>query len=339
MRLLIVIALVLPLELMAQTVKLVPLRHKDLLVSQDRYQLSVEIDRMSVQELVKLKATTGFGPATISPTTKYQFIDFLPPLMQATLGKNLLSTTHKEPADRGSLDDTYMLFDENYEGNKLILGSSMNCWGTAWELARLLHPNTKDKLTFTSFWYGRWESQDIMESDQYASVVKGEKKFGDVVLYKIGDTGSEMLFHASTFVGVFGGKEIHFEKIDSADGTPFRLSYADDIRAKYSQVAKSKGSQLKIDYFRYNTPGKKPLPSPHELTIGVTDSIDFKKAFPKTGKAIANLIIMACGDSLGGRCTTTPILIQNYKLKLDTSKNQYIPDPAWLNNKRFVPAN
>ncbi len=326
----------------AQTLRKIPLRHGDLRRHvQDQYLLTVDLSGLNAGALAQVRAQTGFGPTQPVPGRHISLVDFLPPFMQATVGKNLLGVHHYEPVNRALMDEAFTFGDHEYNSKgELAMHSFANCWGTAWEAVRLLHPSTPNKLNFTAFWYGRYDAELYLEKNTFSDPVTGARRFGDVVLYKVKRAGMDELLHASVVVGTFAGQEVHFEKIDSLDGTPYRLALGEDIAAKYTDAARDMGGELVTSTRRFNGRGKLPLPEARRLAAPITTpTVDYRALFPRSGLAIARLFIAACGDKRMGGCEPFPVLLQDYRITQDRASGRHVLDPTWQNNARLVPAN
>lgn len=162
---------------------------------------------------------------------KYTFLDFLPPLLQATSGLHFRSS--RTVRDLPSFLNGQV---EKYVEQDVLLTS--NCWGFAWEL--LLQADNADiqALTIstadpTSAWRAfTGPSFDLIQSSRAKPklledpVLRNKKlKGGDVLLiwHKNPTTasGSDLyLDHVATLID----KDVYYEKSGSGDRVPFRLN-------------------------------------------------------------------------------------------------------------------
>lgn len=88
-------------------------------------------------------------------------------------------------------------------------------------------------------------------------------------------SGTTLIMHTAIVVS----KEILFEKTDSSDDDPYRLSLRKDAYTKFEHIF---GSDLVIDYRRFNGAGKEPIPAPRLPTQEVDERLAtvLKTAFP-----------------------------------------------------------
>lgn len=226
---------------------------------QDKYVLQINIGRVSAEQFAKLHAMYG-GQSQVpyNANKAYNLIDFLPPVIQATVNQTFEPKSYNTMA----LSDAFDVTDENMTGELWGLmknGASFftNCWGTSMEVIKFLRdPQMK---TYTFSWPARWSTDETLKSDTYSKMVRSNQtRFGDMMLVSMKDDGATgemayMLQHSAVVLG----ENLLFEKTDTTENDPYRLSLKADVLSKYSELF---GKNGKIQFRRFSA-DKEPLPT------------------------------------------------------------------------------
>jgi hypothetical protein len=225
----------------------------------DQYYLNIKIGSVSPEQFIQLKALYGnLSQVPYEAQKNYNLIDFLPPVIQATVNHSFFSRNY----NTDKLDPRKLKTDEDREAFWGIMKNGVsfftNCWNTTIETLRFLNTtNLPPQNLYTIRWPGRWEADDMLKSDDFSAEVESQNaQFGDAMLIsQISPAGEEftMLQHSALVLG----NNLVFEKTDGSKDDPFRLSLRSDVVEKYNHIFEK---ELSIKFRRYGG-SKKPLPA------------------------------------------------------------------------------
>lgn len=164
-------------------------------------------------------------PLSYDKNTSYDLTDFLPAKMQALLNKRLDVRTRSSKA----LSEVDLFYK-----NEGIIYSTINCWGTVWELIR----DPSARTPFVTFLSSRRYAQKLLESDAYSvAIAPGNARFLDPIFFYSESHGVRRLEHGANFVF----KDFFFERTDSSSESFFRLVRFDDMSARLKSTFGNSG--------------------------------------------------------------------------------------------------
>lgn len=303
----------------AKAVKLVDPRFKSLSEPEDRYYLEVKLGRLSLEQYNSMMALYGNKSRVAYDAKKeYDLVDFLHPAIQATVnqvfGYNSYDTSGLMDFDPESLpeDDVMVIWPIQKNG----VSSYSNCWNTTTQVLRLQHVSTDpNNMLYQIYWPGRWEIDSELKSEELSFAVKaGEERAGDALLVSnSGDMAVEdgqggMIQHTAILLS----ESLVFEKTDSSEDDPYRISFRKDVLTKYQRIFE-KG--LSIGYRRYNQAGQKTFSLAKASKL--KDSLTAKgfALIQKLVPAIADLLLVSgCETGLGGGCDVVITELHDFKV-------------------------
>lgn len=299
--------------------------------NEDKYALQINIGRVTAEQFAKLKAIYGnFSNVPYDSNKAYDLVDFLPPAVQATVNKTFTPKIYDTSA-LVSMDFTEdEMTGELWGLQKNGVSFFTNCWGTTIEVLKSLRPRPADEAnTYILSWPGRWDTSDLFMDAKYSSAARENAlRFSDVLTVWSKETGTLSIQHTALILG----KNLVFEKTDSSENDPYRLSLKADVLAKYTKFFE--GKEI-IRYRRFGTE-KQPIPMstpgsdffPPELTAKIL------KAIP--GLPLDSMEA-GCEDRLGGGCDLTYSEMRILKIDIDakTGRGRLSGDERGL--KQFKP--
>lgn len=301
---------ILALGLQPQVYKVTTSQLKNLSYDQDKYVLQINIGRVTPEQFAKLHAMYGGqSQVTYDANKAYNLIDFLPPVIQATVNHTFTSKTY----DTMALSNEFDPSDENMTGELWGLiknGAAFftNCWGTSMEVVKFMRD--PQLTTYTFSWPARWSVDETLKSDDYSKMVRSNQlRMGDVMLVSMKDTGmGYMLQHTAVILG----ENLVFEKTDTSESDPYRLSMRSDVLAKYNELF---GKQGKVQYRRFSA-DKKPLPM-ETPTKDPFDNATMAKIHRLAPEVPLDHLSIGCETRLGGGCDIIYSEIRFVQLTID----------------------
>lgn len=285
-------------------------RLKNLTYLQDRYLLSVGIGRVNAQQFAKLKALYG-GLSAVSYDSQrnYNLIDFLPPAIQATVNKTFTQTGISGLA-LGDVETSDEVREELWGIQKNGVNFFTNCWGTTTEVLRSLRARGP-KNPFTLAWPARWTADDHFRNEKYSSTINESSiQFGDVLTVSQ-KTGEDVMLQHTAFVI---NKALVFEKTDTMDDDPYRLSLRADVLSKYKEVFK--GEEV-FQYRRFSV-DKEIIPTETAVNPAEYFSPAALKVLRETLPQVpVNNLTFGCETGLGGGCDPTANEIRVIDIVID----------------------
>lgn len=324
----------------AEAVKLVDPRLEKLEYTEDRYYLEVRLGRLTLDQYENLMAHYGNASrVAYDPRKEYELLDFLHPAIQATANKAL----EPEGYDTESL---YALdFDQLGEETQSIVwpleknGVSFlaNCWNTTTQILRLMHPDlARQEMNYSIYWPGRWSINDELKSSELSRLVGEEEiRAGDALLISAtGDLADSegMIQHTALVLS----DSLVFEKTDSSENDPFRISFREDVLKKYRGIFEPEF--MVTEYRRYNELGRKTfvLPRPGLLRDEISP-----KDLPLLEKAIPDILdlrlVAGCETGLGGGCDLGYSQMEDFKVITDPKTGRGILEGNRKLLGRFIP--
>lgn len=202
--------------------------------------LDVRFGKLSQPQFDALKQEFGgLSQVKYDAAREYTAVDFLPPVMQGLVGRDL------DPGNPVKVPGSARFNNKMNEGvggrGDLEIGSTPNCHGTAWEMMRAYQNPTSPHVHLL---YGdaqlagpayenaeRFESLGKAAADETPAFLK-DLRPGDVVTFR---QGEYTLLHSAVYVG--GG--LFFEKPDTEsdqyDESPYRLVTYDQAVAPIAE--------------------------------------------------------------------------------------------------------
>jgi len=279
---------------------------------QDKYALQVNIGRVTAAQFAKLHAMYGGQSQVAYDTNKsYNLIDFLPPVIQATV--NHTFTVKKY--DIAALSDDYYASDESMKGELWELSPLVkngvtlvtNCWGTSIEVVKHLRDPQLNNYIFS--WPSRQNVDFDLKSDKHSKMVRSNQlRFGDMMLVSKKEGADFMLQHTAIILG----ENLVFEKTDTSENDPYRLSLKSDVLAKYEELFRSKG---RVQFRRFSA-DKEPLPikSPLKEPFEIAAMEKIRRLAPEVPLDRLNV---GCESGLGGGCEVFYTEIKTVQLIID----------------------
>ncbi len=263
----------------------------ELSYEQDRYYLSVQLGKVSQAQFDSLNAFYG-SPSQVAYETsrKYDLSDFLPPSIQAVINQSFSPIFH---ITDGLYSQKYEYLLDTDSGMDLWalrkngLSTVTNCWNTTFEnLNAILFKKQTYRLTVPS----RWTAND--EVDIVSTVIADDDvQLWDMLVIREKSLVAEdtsMLMHTAIFLN----KNVVFEKTDSSENDPYRMSLVKDVLAKYKEIF---GDQLVVEYRRVVQPFL-------EKEYYVQDPIILELIKQQDATVNTDFIAAGCETGLGGGC-------------------------------------
>lgn len=256
----------------------------------------VQFGKLSPSQFDALKAEFGGrSQARYDANRSYSATDFLPPMLQGLIGKDLDTGAPVEIPGTEALAADLMS-----EGN-LTIGSSPNCHGTAWEAARAFQGQTGAHVQFA---YGDATTAQGVYLDlvKVARTEPGQKldlsklKPGDIVSFGTADsTGAERdLLHSAVYAG--GG--LFFEKPDTESDdyreTPYRLVTLEQALAPIKHYVGDE--PLVLTSLR----PKGPLASPAQTFAATDGPNELEALLQKRGETTGKPLVLELYLGMGG---------------------------------------
>jgi hypothetical protein len=263
--------------------------------AQDLMTRSVDVSfgTLSRPQFDALKAEFGGKSAVpFDANRAYSAIDFLPPVLQGLVNRDL------DTGNNITIPGTRKLAEEMRMGDLVEIGSTPNCHGTAWEMMRAYQGNAS---THVQLAYGDAQLIGDRYSTEFTAIATakpGEKldtsklQPGDVVTFARHhpEFGEMDLLHSAVYVG--GG--LYFEKPDTESDkyaeSPYRLVTLEQVTAPTADFLSEQPSMT----------ARRPnaaLPPPAEA---------FASSSEDTGKLEA--LLNKRGESIGRPLTTELIM-------------------------------
>lgn len=303
----------------AKAVKLVDPRFKSLAEPEDRYYLEVKLGRLTLEQYNSMMALYGNKSRVAYDAKKeYDLVDFLHPAIQATVnqvfGYNTYDTSGLTDFDPESVpeDDIMVIWPIQKNG----VSSYSNCWNTTTQILRLQHASTDpNNMLYQIYWPGRWNINDELKSDEISSAVSAaQTRAGDALL--VSNVGpmdeavdaSGMIQHTALLLS----DSLVFEKTDSTEDDPYRISFRRDVLTKYERIFE-KG--LRIDYRRYNQTGQKTFSFATASTLKESLTAKGFALIQKLVPALVNIpLVSGCETGLGGGCDVVTTELHDFKV-------------------------
>ncbi|MBS1970220.1 MAG: hypothetical protein JSU04_07920 [Bdellovibrionales bacterium] len=299
--------------------------------NEDKYALQINIGHVTAEQFAKLKSLYGnFSQVPYDSNKAYDLVDFLPPAIQATVNKTFTPKNYDTSA-LVSMDFT----DDEMTGELWGLqkgGVSFitNCWGTTIEVLKSLHSRPANEAnTYILSWPGRWDTGELFMDTKYNSTARENAlRFGDALTVWSKETGALSIQHTALILG----KNLVFEKTDTSEDDPYRLSLRADVLAKFAKLFEGK----EIIRYRRFGPEKQPIPMSNPGSGFFSPELTAKilKAIP--GLPLDSMEA-GCEDRLGGGCDLTYSEMRILKIEIDakTGRGRLSGDERGL--KQFKP--
>lgn len=279
----------------------------DLSYEQDRYYLSVQFGKVSQTQFDALKSFYGSrSQVAYQDTRSYDLSDFLPPSIQAVINQTFSPIFHNTD---GLYSEKYEYLLDTDSGmdfwalRKNGLSTVTNCWNTTFEnINAIVFGKNTYRLTVPS----RWTAGD--EVDAASKVIdRDDVQLWDMLVIREKSFVSEdssMLMHTALFLN----KNVVFEKTDSSENDPYRLSLVKDVLAKYKEIF---GEHLIVEYRRATQPFL-------QTEVYMQDPIILELIKKLDASVNTDFISAGCETGMGGGCdmyltTVVPTEIITYK--------------------------
>lgn len=267
-------------------------KFSELYNEQDRYYLTTSLGPLTRQQFDSLIQHYGSrSQVSFDAERSYELSDFLPPSIQAVInqtfspiehsfGESLYNEEYDSLLDSESAIDLWAL-------RKNGLGTQTNCWNTTFENINAILFNS---TTYRLFLPGRWTANDEVDANTQM-ISENEIQLWDILVIReksfvVPDVA--MLMHTAIFLN----KNVVFEKTDSTENDPYRLSLAQDVLAKYKEIF---GDQLVVEYRRVQKPFlSEMMYSSDPIVLNI-----IKKFHPQVD---TNTIVAGCETGMGGGC-------------------------------------
>jgi hypothetical protein len=260
-------------------------------------------------------------PLAFDARKSYGLADFLPAKMQALLHKRLENKVRKS-ADLDNVELFYKNYGEVY--------STINCWGTAWEMVR--DPSAGTPLV--AFMSGRRYTQLIIQSA--SDLVKPQDgRFGDMLLLLTSDGDEKKMQHAAVYIG-YG---YYFERTDSGSAMFFRIAHLDDMRNRLKKAFQEKAAEnekslrINIELRRFRTPPLDPRAQFSAAKAEDPSVTEYADALPNSEDK--RMVTLFSDDRMGGGDEVTLTDIAVFDIRLDPSTGRGGIDPATKDAARF----
>lgn len=264
--------------------------HKDALTT-----VQVSFGKLSVQQFETLRSAFGNRSAVaFDGERSYSVIDFLPPVIQALVNKDI--ELPKSVTLKGSRCLHVLPFDEDKS-----VSLSMNCHATAWEAVRSYQGHQADVSIFMGEMITMDDLMtsdvfihiDTLPADKVADLDKLDLRPGDVVQFheKSDMVCMTSLLHSATYVG--GG--LYFEKPNTerdGEDSPFRLATQETMTMPVSDAVDGK---FEVQVFR----AQKDL-KPAENAFQSSVASDVEKWVEKQGRSLGVYVVSELEQSMGG---------------------------------------
>ncbi|MBO9667716.1 MAG: hypothetical protein J7501_12990 [Bdellovibrio sp.] len=313
-----------------QVYKIMPPRLQEQDYPEDQYVLQITLGTLTVDQFTKLKSMYGANSfVQYNAQKNYNLIDFLPRAIQATVNTTF-TQTGISGLPLGDVETTDEIHGEIWPFQKNGVSFFTNCWGTTIEVLRSLR--SQDIVTpYTLAWPARWTADEYFKDDKYSSKVKESAiRFGDVLVVSQKSDDATMLQHTAFIVN----KSIVFEKTDTMDNDPYRLSLRADVISKYKKFFSGEEA---FSYRRFSS-DKEILPTEVALNPNQYFTPEALKILRETLPEIPfNNLSAGCETGLGGGCdpTITEIHVINVITNPQTGRGVLSGDPNVL--KHFRP--
>lgn len=199
-------------------------------------------------------------PLDFDAQKNYELLDFLPAKMQALMNKRLEDGI-RHPKDLAAVD---LFFRNHDQADGATVMSTINCWGTAWEMTR----DSSVKTPFVAFMGSRRFAQKMMTDPKLSDAVKAEQaQFGDLILFFADPNQERLLQH----VAVYLGHGYYFERTDSGPAMFFRIAHLEDMKGRLRQAfaALSEEGQpevkVRFELRRFLRQNQSTLSSPYQI--------------------------------------------------------------------------
>lgn len=266
-------------------------RFNELYEEEDRYFLKIDLGILTRDQFQNLKNHFGNkSEVPFSSLKNYQLSDFLPPSVQAVIDQSFnvatynLDGIHNDPNIDKLLESDSGIDIWALQKNGLY--NQINCWNTSFENINTILFNSKDYRLYLP---GRWQAQDEIEEKTKIITVEEAQPWDLIVIRKKSamDESASELMHTALVIN----SKIVFEKTDSTDNDPIRLSLLKDVLQKYQRLFEE---DLVVEYRR----ALKPLGEIHPLEDPIVLNL-IKKYEPKIQ---FDWIYGGCETGLGGGC-------------------------------------
>ncbi len=255
----------------------------------------VQFGKLTQPKFDALKAEFG-GRSQVryDPNRSYGATDFLPPMLQSLVGKDLdTGSTIELPKTKAIAKEMMM------EGSNVTIASTPNCHGTAWEAARAYQGQSGahvqlaygDALTAGENYSRDFQSLGLTQPGEKLDTSKLQP--GDVVSFSSsnGEGGEMELLHSAVYVG--GG--LFFEKpdteIDDYGETPYRLVTLEQVKAPITEF---NGSEPVMNTLR----PKANLAPPAQAFAA--DAAALETLLQKRGETVGKPLVQEFYMGLGG---------------------------------------
>ncbi len=267
-------------------------RFAELGYEQDRYYLSVNLGKISQTQFNSLQAFYGSrSQVSYESTRNYDLSDFLPPSIQAVTNQTFAPIEYSfgalhEATEYDYLQDTDSAVDL-WALSKNGLMTQTNCWNTTFENLNAILFN---KTTYRLFLPGRWTANDEVDSSSQLIQEKDLQPWDMLIIREKSSVAPDtaMLMHTALFIN----KNVVFEKTDTSENDPYRLSLVQDVLTKYKEVF---GDQLVVEHRRATQPLFNEIPYMNDPIIQEI----IKKYHPDVN---TNFIASGCETGMGGGC-------------------------------------
>ncbi|WP_413582391.1 hypothetical protein [Bdellovibrio sp. HCB288] len=313
-----------------QVYKVMPPRLKEQSYEEDQYVLHIILGHLTVDQFEELNSLYGAHSFVQYDSKKnYNLIDFLPRAIQATVNKTFTQTAISG-FPLGEVETSEDIKADLWPLQKNGVGFFTNCWGTTIEVLRSLRSDDV-VIPYTLSWPSRETADEYFKDDIYSSKTKESAlQFGDVLVVSQ-KSGTDVVIQHTAFII---NKSVVFEKTDTMDDDPYRLSLRADVLSKYKRIFEGD----EVFKYRHFSSDKEVIPTQNALNPNTFFIPEALRILLQTLPEIPiNNLTMGCEIGFGGGCdlTTTEIHVINVVTNPQTGLGTLSGDPKVL--KHFRP--
>lgn len=220
-----------------------------------------QVDEVKFNKLMEIYSGWSEAKSSVkysSGKSTYGILDFLPPVIQSTVGSVFLMSGYKV-----DLPAIYPI-EHASEIMKKDVTSATNCWGTVYETMR--QANGGDASTLSVFYAPMDAAKAVLSDPLYSIELSGynyDESFfqdaskrnqglqpGDVVVI-----GDKYFQHTAVFID----DDFYFEKAGTGNTATYRITHFDKLFKTWA------AGLFGWSYRRFDVKGVKPLPAPVDL--------------------------------------------------------------------------
>ena len=289
-------------------------RLQNLSYEQDKYFLEVKFGKLTRTQYNRLQEKFGnFSQVPYSPRRSYQLLDFLHPAMQAVANQTFDDQYFSMQGYFDYGDDEPPM--ELYMVERNGISSFTNCWNTTLEITKMLtsRANLSDQ-TFNLYWPGRWQTHDLLNNEEFGlEVSREELTYGDTIIvnsieYAMGGQ-SYMLRHTAIALT----PNLVFEKTDSGENDPYRISLLSDVTEKYAGIF-TEENEMQLVFKRLSDTERSEILEPEVGDYFGAELRDLVQGhFPQVN---LDKLYVGCETRMGGGCDQIISEVHSAKLRI-----------------------